>query len=245
MPPRAQSRKTQQPQSLPDTEAYMHLKSLTAELDYMIFRGSPRKDIGAKNAEIAAAARALDPLLVKRPTAYVPYPSREHPAFAQVLASKREFLGLSETTALQRTGFVHSPVQRFVKRYISPMTPYKSIILYHDVGVGKTCSAILIAEAFRNVFTKPALILYPKPSLREQIRRNIANIDAPGTQCTGTTYVPAVVDEARRDLVQKTVTRKVDAAYEFMGFIEFAYHIQNIERELGGNAAAVDNIIRR
>ena len=32
--------------------------------------------------------------------------------------------------------------QHFVSQYISYKTPYKSILLYHGVGVGKTCSAI-------------------------------------------------------------------------------------------------------
>lgn len=223
----------------------MHLKSLMAELDYMMFHGSPNEDIETKRAEIRALARALDKDLDTHATGYVPYPAREDVAFQAVLASKREFHGLADALIEDHPRFVHSPVQRFVKRYVSPMTPYKSIILYHDVGVGKTCSAILIAEEFRRVFDKPALILYPNPSLKEQFRRNIANIDAPGAQCTGTAYVPATIDEGRRDLVQRSINRKVDTAYDFMGYVEFAYHMQSIERELGGNAAGVDAIIRQ
>ena len=38
--------------------------------------------------------------------------------------------------------------QHFISQYINNRTPYKSILLYHGVGVGKTCSAITLAETF-------------------------------------------------------------------------------------------------
>jgi hypothetical protein len=38
--------------------------------------------------------------------------------------------------------------QYFVSNYISTRTPYKGILLYHGVGVGKTCSSITLAESF-------------------------------------------------------------------------------------------------
>ena len=41
------------------------------------------------------------------------------------------------------------PWQEFVKNYISPGTPYNSLMLWWDVGVGKTCGAVSIAEQFK------------------------------------------------------------------------------------------------
>jgi hypothetical protein len=37
--------------------------------------------------------------------------------------------------------------QHFVEHYLSQRSPYRSLLLYHSLGVGKTCSAITIAEA--------------------------------------------------------------------------------------------------
>lgn len=37
--------------------------------------------------------------------------------------------------------------QHFVEHYLSQRSPYRSILLYHSLGVGKTCSAITVAEA--------------------------------------------------------------------------------------------------
>lgn len=39
--------------------------------------------------------------------------------------------------------------QRFVRNFLSFQTPYNSLLLYHGLGTGKTCSAILIAEEMR------------------------------------------------------------------------------------------------
>ena len=45
--------------------------------------------------------------------------------------------------------FKLSNYQRFVRNYLSFQTPYNSLLLYHGLGTGKTCSAILIAEEMR------------------------------------------------------------------------------------------------
>ena len=39
--------------------------------------------------------------------------------------------------------------QRFARKFISVMNPYQSLLIFASTGVGKTCSAVLIAEAFR------------------------------------------------------------------------------------------------
>ena len=33
-------------------------------------------------------------------------------------------------------------------------SPYKSILIYHGVGVGKTCSGVTIAENFRDPYAR-------------------------------------------------------------------------------------------
>jgi superfamily II DNA or RNA helicase len=40
--------------------------------------------------------------------------------------------------------------QKFLGEYINPKTPYKSILVFHRIGAGKTCSAINIAEQWKH-----------------------------------------------------------------------------------------------
>lgn len=44
--------------------------------------------------------------------------------------------------------------QEFIKNYISLYTPYNSVLLYNELGSGKTCSAISIAEGFKEYNAK-------------------------------------------------------------------------------------------
>ena len=40
--------------------------------------------------------------------------------------------------------------QQFLGNFINNNTPYKSILIFHGTGVGKTCSAINISSSFRD-----------------------------------------------------------------------------------------------
>ena len=42
------------------------------------------------------------------------------------------------------------PHQKFVRDYFQPVSPYRGILLYHGLGVGKTCASIAIAEGFKS-----------------------------------------------------------------------------------------------
>ena len=39
----------------------------------------------------------------------------------------------------------------FLKNYISALTPYNNLLIYHETGVGKTCTMISILEQFKDL----------------------------------------------------------------------------------------------
>ena len=39
--------------------------------------------------------------------------------------------------------------QQFVSEFMTPSTPYKGLLLFHQIGAGKTCAAVSIAENFK------------------------------------------------------------------------------------------------
>ena len=67
-----------------------------------------------------------------------------------------------------------SPHQLFVKNYLSFNTPYNSLLLYHGLGSGKTCSAIGIAEEMRTymkqVGIKKQIIIVAYPNVQDNFR---------------------------------------------------------------------------
>lgn len=60
--------------------------------------------------------------------------------------------------------------QKLVKDYLQTMSPYRGILLYHGLGVGKTCASIGIAEGFRS--DRKIVILLNK-SLKKNFRVNL------------------------------------------------------------------------
>ena len=86
------------------------------------------------------------------------YPDVEDPNFVSRLLKKSEFAdtysfppSADEAPCAAGPDFEVTPVQRFVANFLHPRTPYMSALLYHGVGVGKTCAAIQTAEAYLDV----------------------------------------------------------------------------------------------
>ena len=125
--------------------------------------------------------------------------------------------------------FIKTPSQQFVSNYISPNTPYMGILLVHGVGAGKTCAGISIAESFRKVFSRPALIVVPSSSLQETWNNEIFNFDKESAkneynnhhdtkiynvQCTGDAYLPQETIENPKKR-KKWIQNKIKENYEF------------------------------
>lgn len=65
----------------------------------------------------------------------------------ETMLNKMEFSG--NRSENKRKHIHQEPTQMLLRNYISKVTPYESVLLYYDVGVGKTCAAITIAEGFK------------------------------------------------------------------------------------------------
>ena len=53
--------------------------------------------------------------------------------------------------------------QKFVAEYLSPKTPYNALLIFHQIGSGKTCAAVNIAEKWKHrrniIVTTPASLI--------------------------------------------------------------------------------------
>ena len=55
--------------------------------------------------------------------------------------------------------FDFSPVQKFIRDYLSHTSPYRGLLLYHGLGIGKTCASIAVSEHLKD--TRNIVILLP------------------------------------------------------------------------------------
>lgn len=65
--------------------------------------------------------------------------------------------------------------QIFLSKYINPNTPYKGILIFHQIGSGKTCTSIQIAEAWKNY--RKIMVVVPASLIgnyRNELRSNCA-----------------------------------------------------------------------
>lgn len=155
---------------------------------------------------------------------YALYPSVEDENFLVKLFHKREFAENKYTdikdlaTCKGTVEFEISPVQRFVSTYLSGKTPYTSALLYHGVGVGKTCSAISISESFLHFYPKKKVFIVAPPNIQPNFIRTIFDInnvnisenpEIPNIHngCTGNLYLQLTGTEYERD--RKVIERKV------------------------------------
>lgn len=77
---------------------------------------------------------------------YIFYPDTSSDNFSDIL-NKGEFI--LNKAGNKKSYLYQEPNQILLRNYISKPTVYENILLYHGLGVGKTCSSITIAEGFK------------------------------------------------------------------------------------------------
>lgn len=140
-----------------------------------------------------------------------------------------------------------SQTQKFLQNFISPMTPYNGLLLFHGVGVGKTCSSITIAEGFKDYLEEKKKKVYVllKPTIRENYKKSIIDLGkinmGDDNQCTGDNYFEEMGKsfvgkniKKREDLkkMERRANRIIGRYYDFFGYGEFVSIYKNIEESI-------------
>jgi superfamily II DNA or RNA helicase len=186
------------------------------------------------------------------------YPTLEDPNFNSKIASKKEFADTQydgtvydslqkikeHANNMCRADFQLSPHQLFVRNFLSFQTPYNSLLLYHGLGTGKTCSAITICEEMRDYLsqigmsTSQKIIIVASPNVQDNFklqlfdRRKLKLIDGIWNirSCTGNKYLkeinPMNMKGMDEDKVIKEVKKIIRKSYLFLGYDQFATLIE-------------------
>jgi len=184
------------------------------------------------------------------------YPSTEDPYFLNKLLRKQEFAEnkqMSIADSIRKgidpckgsMGFELSPTQRFIGQFLSPKTPYMSALLFHGVGVGKTCSAVTVAENYLDMFPRKQVIIVAPRNIQPNFSREIfsetklkiGEDEEPNEYmgCTGNTYLKLTSSEFNRD--KQSIMNRVNTLkarrYQFVGYLAFYNYLRDLlEREI-------------
>jgi len=126
--------------------------------------------------------------------------------------------------------FILKPTQKLLRNFINPYTPYRNLLIYHEMGVGKTCTAITIAEALKTLIQNSGTKIYilrPQEIIRQIFEINKVKKRDPIMQCTGDTYLQnpkylELIDlcmdgnEHNCDLLKSKIDKELKQFYEFI-----------------------------
>lgn len=208
------------------------------------------------------------------------YPNLNDPNFNIKIAQKKEF---SDTKydgeihnikeyadLLSKAEFELSPHQAFVRNFMSFQTPYNSMLLYHALGSGKTCSAIGVAEEMRDYYRQMGInkriIVVASPNVQDNFKlqlfdeRKLKLVDGIWSikGCIGNKLLKEINPTSMRGLTKEKIVYQVktliNASYSFMGYTQFSneitrvagdnmtYKNRNIQEEYNNTLIIIDEV---
>jgi len=191
------------------------------------------------------------------------YPHLDDPNFNIKIANKKEFAEtefpkknardfanikkLANATCKNKE-FELSTQQMFVRNFMSFQTPYNSLLIYHGLGSGKTCSSINVCEEMRSylkqVGIKKKIIIVANVNVLENYKlqlfdeRKLELINGYWniTACTGNKFIKEVNPMNMKGLTEEAVVKQIKKlikqSYTFMGYTKFANHIDKIIKKV-------------
>ena len=207
------------------------------------------------------------------------YPNLNDPNFNIKIATKQEFNDTKydgtihsnvkkQAEMLSNADFELSPHQAFVKNFLSFQTPYNSLLLYHGLGSGKTCSAIGVCEEMRDYLKQmnitKRIIIVASENVQENFRlqlfdekklketNGVWNI----TNCIGNKILREINStNLTREKITSEVNNIIDNSYLFIGYIAFSNYIlkkagtgdvktqkERLQREFDNRLIVIDEV---
>ena len=154
------------------------------------------------------------------------YSSINDNEFEKNTCSKKEFKKYVWQPSKNRKqqSFLLLPHQQWISNYINPKTPFKGMLVYHETGTGKTCTAISIAENFRDELIQNGkkILILCSDNIKEVFYETISN---PGNsfKCTGNTYNKMIESS---DMTQANLNKKIDEYYTFLTHGKFGREVE-------------------
>ena len=170
---------------------------------------------------------------------YLAYPDHNNPEFNDDISRKLEFnankLNFNQQTTCGKQTFELGNHQRLLYNFMNKNTPYKSLLIFHGVGVGKTCTAVKISESFRDIHAKEnnRIIVLRKGGLGQGWKNTIFDPKMGENQCSGHEFLDLINEtkgfEKRDDKsIKRDVNKLIKRFYDFYAYREFSNSIDNM-----------------
>ena len=182
------------------------------------------------------------------------YPSLNDASFNILISNKPEFSDHSKGNIVptcNSSTFDILPHQIFVRNFLSVHTPYNSLLLFHGLGSGKTCTAIGVAEEMRdyiiNMNHAGKIFIIAAPNVAKNFELQLFNESKLTLKdgfwdiqsCTGPKFVREINPFMQKDMEKKTVVAMIKslirAHYEFIGYVQFSNAVNDCITDVGNS----------
>jgi superfamily II DNA or RNA helicase len=180
------------------------------------------------------------------------YPNLSDQNFNIKISNKKEFNDTKydgtiyddikkQADILANADFELQPHQAFVKNFLSFQTPYSSLLLYHGLGSGKTCSAIGVCEEMRDYMKQMGItkriIIVASENVQDNFKlqlfdeRKLKLVDGIWNikACIGNKLLkeinPMNMKGLSKEKVINQIKNLINTYYIFLGYGQFANYI--------------------
>ena len=168
---------------------------------------------------------------------YHSYPDYSDPNFNYEISKKAEFFhckGLLNLIELENkcfsTNFELGNHQTFLRNFVNKNTPYKGILIFHGVGVGKTCSAVTISNSFIDLYKKEdkKIICLVSKNIQPNWMDTIYNPEKGENQCNGENFETIIRTMNQKVNTSGRVKKLIKEYYDFYGYQQFSNKVKKL-----------------
>ena len=137
------------------------------------------------------------------------------------------------------------PHQIFVKNFLSFLTPYNSLFLFHGLGSGKTCSAIGISETMRiylqNLGIKQKIMFVASPNVQnnfkyqyfDENKLKFENNQWVLNTCVGNNLLKEIRASkfTSKKVIISQINKILEDNYQFIGYTKLSHLIEDKKRD--------------
>ena len=121
------------------------------------------------------------------------------------------------------------PHQQFAANYINPSTPYRGLLVFHETGTGKTCTAVSIAENFKSLVKnkKNRIKIISSENVKNEFKKTIKSTETK-FKCTGDTYLKELgnnKEELTKEQQDSKLNDIINNYYDFTTYQNFGNNL--------------------
>ena len=189
--------------------------------------------------------KKLDKITSSMINAYPYLTNKKFNSFLQQKLELKAFESIDDVNTYITKDFVPTSSQSIVRNIMNPKTPYNGLLLYHGVGVGKTCSGLTIAMEYFKIIKKynsKIFIICPK-SMISSWYKELFNVSKEknkekdrNVQCTQEHFQEYYYKLPKRKRTQHEMNKYLSNYFSILGYEQFANIVKKIKIKAIQNA---------